>query len=152
MIVKHLLIEGGGVMAITHDAAAKTIQVRIDRAKIRSHGLPALNSLLLRLHVWYCTADVEPLRELVERLGTVDGDMSSTGSTVRPTQASSDPSSSAGSDGLCSPLPLAGAIPKHDRFGIVRTRSREDQMKNCTFRCLCIRHHNASRPVCSSIR
>ena len=87
MIVKHLLIEGGGVMAITHDAAAKTIQVRIDRAKIRSHGLPALNSLLLRLHVWYCTADVEPLRELVERLGTVDGDIAAWWETAEHVQA-----------------------------------------------------------------
>ncbi|KAK4139246.1 peptidase M49, dipeptidyl-peptidase III, partial [Dichotomopilus funicola] len=42
-------------------------------SKILSHGKPSLGRLLLRLHVWRCTADIKMCKELYETLSVVDG-------------------------------------------------------------------------------
>ncbi|KAK3987106.1 dipeptidyl peptidase [Cladorrhinum sp. PSN332] len=70
-ILRHLLEDGGGTITVDHPEG--TLHVRVDRSKIISHGKPSLGRLLLRLHVWRCTADVKSCRELYEPLSTVDG-------------------------------------------------------------------------------
>ncbi|KAH6621473.1 dipeptidyl peptidase III [Chaetomium sp. MPI-SDFR-AT-0129] len=71
VILRHLLDNGGGIITVDHSDG--TLQVRVDRTKIPSHGKPSLGRLLLRLHVWKCTADIKACKELYEALNTVDG-------------------------------------------------------------------------------
>lgn len=59
---------------IHHDAKSKTLRVKVDKSKIISHGKPALGRMLLRLHVYRCTADVKACREYYEDLSRVDGE------------------------------------------------------------------------------
>ncbi|KAI9780926.1 MAG: hypothetical protein M1816_002618 [Peltula sp. TS41687] len=73
-ILKHLLLDGNGVMTVEHDAAAKTIHVRVDRSKITSHGKPSLGRMLCRIHIWRCIADVKSCREFYDPLSVVDGE------------------------------------------------------------------------------
>ena len=68
-----LLAAGDGFMTVTHDVKAGILTVRIDRSKILSHGRPALGDLLLKLHVYRCTADVGKCRVLYEELTRVEG-------------------------------------------------------------------------------
>ena len=49
-----------------------TLHVRVDRSKILSHGKPSLGRLLLRSHVWGCTADIKACGEFYEPLSAVD--------------------------------------------------------------------------------
>ena len=65
---KYLLAAGDGFMTITHDPVKERFTARVDRAKISSHGRPALADLLLRLHIYRCTADVEACRTFYEEL------------------------------------------------------------------------------------
>ena len=46
--------------------------MNVDRAKIRSHGKPALGNMLLRLHMYRCTADAGACRAYYEELSGVD--------------------------------------------------------------------------------
>lgn len=48
--------------------------VRVDRSKILTHGKPALGRMLLRLHMYRCTADVQACRSYYEHLSAVDGE------------------------------------------------------------------------------
>lgn len=54
--------------------ATKKLRVQVDRSKIASHGKKALGEMLLRLHVYRCTANVEECREYYEELSHVDGE------------------------------------------------------------------------------
>lgn len=69
--MKHLLFDGDGVMKVDHSPSAKTVRVTVDHSKIISHGKPSLGRLLLRLHIYRCTADIEACRELYEPLTAV---------------------------------------------------------------------------------
>ncbi|PVH81243.1 dipeptidyl peptidase III [Cadophora sp. DSE1049] len=73
-ILKHLVLSGGGVMRVERDAASSNLTVRVDRSKILSHGKPTLGDFLCRIHIWRCTADVEPCREFYEAISAVDGE------------------------------------------------------------------------------
>jgi len=42
--------------------------VSIDQFKISTHGKPVIASLMLKLHIWRCTADVKECREYHVRL------------------------------------------------------------------------------------
>ncbi|KAJ5728132.1 dipeptidyl peptidase III [Penicillium malachiteum] len=53
-ILKHLLLDGHGVMKVGHDA-------------------PSLGRMLCRIHVWRWIADLNSCSEVYERLGAVDG-------------------------------------------------------------------------------
>lgn len=57
-IMKCLLTETGDFMCVEFDREARNLVVSIDRSKILSHGKPALGRMLLRLHMYHCTADV----------------------------------------------------------------------------------------------
>jgi dipeptidyl-peptidase-3 len=59
---------------VDHDAQSKNLTVRVDRSKIISHGKPALGRMLLRLHIYRCTADVQSCREYYEELSRVDAE------------------------------------------------------------------------------
>jgi dipeptidyl-peptidase III len=71
-ILKCLLVDGDGVITITHDKQAQSLTVRVDRSKIVTHGKPSLGKMLLRLHMYRCTADAEGCREYYEALSKVD--------------------------------------------------------------------------------
>ncbi|KAI0885173.1 dipeptidyl peptidase III [Annulohypoxylon maeteangense] len=71
-ILRCLLIHGQGCIKVHHDAEAKKLRVRVDRSKIRSHGKKALGEMLLRLHIYRCTADVQECKGYYEALSRVD--------------------------------------------------------------------------------
>lgn len=73
-ILKHLLLDGGGVMSIKHDADAQTVHVCVDRSKITTHGRAALGRMLCAIHVWRCTADIESCKEMYDQLSVVDNE------------------------------------------------------------------------------
>ncbi|KAK8115951.1 hypothetical protein PG984_012453 [Apiospora sp. TS-2023a] len=81
-ILKCLLAEGGGCVVVHHDAENKTLRVKVDKTKILSHGKPALGQMLLRLHMYRCTTDVQACREYYEDLSRVDGEYLSWRETV----------------------------------------------------------------------
>ncbi|KAI9771636.1 MAG: hypothetical protein M1840_001851 [Geoglossum simile] len=72
-MLKCLLTDGGGFMTIECDPQQENLIVRVDRSKIVSHGKPALGRMLLRLHMYRCTADVKSCRTYYEELSRVDG-------------------------------------------------------------------------------
>lgn len=72
-MLKCLLNDGGGVITVIHDEPSQNLTVKVDRAKIRTHGKPALGKMLLRLHMFRCTADAEKCRTYYEELSKVDG-------------------------------------------------------------------------------
>ncbi|KAI9794604.1 MAG: hypothetical protein M1816_004491 [Peltula sp. TS41687] len=63
-----LLAAGDDFMTIEHDTSAQLLTVHVDRAKIATHGRPAIGDLLLRLHIYRCTADVKNCRAFYESL------------------------------------------------------------------------------------
>ncbi|KAH9909743.1 dipeptidyl peptidase III [Xylariomycetidae sp. FL2044] len=67
-----LLRDGNGCVKIIHDAPNKKLTVRVDHSKIVTHGKRALGQMLLRLHMFRCTADVHACREYYEDLSQVD--------------------------------------------------------------------------------
>ncbi|KAK3897692.1 dipeptidyl peptidase 3 [Staphylotrichum tortipilum] len=75
-MLKTLLRDGSGVLRVIHNPSHPThpLTVHVDRSKIRSHGKPALGAMLLRLHMYRCTADAAACREYYEELSKVDGE------------------------------------------------------------------------------
>ena len=61
-------------MTIVHDKKIQSLTVRVDRSQIRSQGKPALGEMLLRLHMYRCTADVTACRTYYEDLSEVSGE------------------------------------------------------------------------------
>lgn len=68
-----LLDAGDGFLTVKHKSETNTLTVHIDRSKVLTHGKPAIGKLLLRLHIYRCTADVAPCRQYFEDLTRVDG-------------------------------------------------------------------------------
>lgn len=60
-------------MTLTHHPSSETLTVHIDRSKILTHGRPAIGLLLLKLHIYRCTAQVNECKEFYENLTCVDG-------------------------------------------------------------------------------
>lgn len=73
-MLKCLLTDGGGFMAIECDPAQQRLIVQVDRSKILTHGKRALGRMLLRLHMYRCTADVQTCLSYYENLSEVDGE------------------------------------------------------------------------------
>jgi dipeptidyl-peptidase III len=64
-----LLAAGDGFLAIDYNPTAEQqLIVRVQRIKISTHGRPAIRDLLLKLHIYRCTADVKACREFYEEL------------------------------------------------------------------------------------
>ena len=68
-----VLLAAGSFLTIIHNPTTNDLTVHVDRSKILSHGKPALGKLLLRLHIYRCTADISACREYFEELTKVDG-------------------------------------------------------------------------------
>lgn len=58
----------GKIFEVRLDTTTKTLHVRVDRSLIDYAGRPALEDLLLQLHVYRCTADVPRCRALMNDL------------------------------------------------------------------------------------
>jgi dipeptidyl-peptidase-3 len=58
-IFKHLLKDGEGVISVHHDPAKQTLQVRVDRDKILTHGKPAIARMVTNIHIWRCIGDIK---------------------------------------------------------------------------------------------
>src|SRR5438045_8236338 len=69
---RSLLAAGGGFMRVTCDSKANRLTVHVDRSKLISHGKPAIGKLLLKLHIYRCTADVQSCRTFFEDLTQLD--------------------------------------------------------------------------------
>jgi dipeptidyl-peptidase-3 len=63
-----LLAAGGDFLTVTHDKSSDELTVSIDQTKISTHGKPAIARLMLKLHIWRCTADVKECREYYVQL------------------------------------------------------------------------------------
>jgi dipeptidyl-peptidase-3 len=61
-------------MTIDCDPSIQKLIVRVDRSRVVTHGKPALGRMLLKLHMYRCTADVKACRSYYEGLSRVDGD------------------------------------------------------------------------------
>ncbi|KAL9591610.1 MAG: hypothetical protein Q9179_007548 [Wetmoreana sp. 5 TL-2023] len=72
-MLKCLLRDGNGVLAIDCDSSTDQLRVHVDRSRIITSGKPALGRMLLNLHMYRCTADVKRCREYYEDLSNVDG-------------------------------------------------------------------------------
>ncbi|OBT90574.1 hypothetical protein VE02_01044 [Pseudogymnoascus sp. 03VT05] len=73
-MLKCLLTDGDGFLSIKCDSTEKSLIVQVDHSKIRTHGKRALGNMLLRLHMYRCTADVQSCRTYYEELSKVDGE------------------------------------------------------------------------------
>ena len=72
-MLKCLLVDGNGFMGVDCDSSKDQITVHVDRSRIVSDGKPALGRMLLRLHMYRCTADVKSCRAYYEDLSRVEG-------------------------------------------------------------------------------
>ncbi|KAL8936847.1 MAG: hypothetical protein Q9216_004714 [Gyalolechia sp. 2 TL-2023] len=72
-ILKCLLRDGHGFMTIHCNSEANELKVSIDKSRIKADGKTALRGMLLKLHMYRCTADVESCRQYYEDLSKVDG-------------------------------------------------------------------------------
>jgi dipeptidyl-peptidase III len=73
-ILKGLLRDGDGVVKVTQRSVDDDLKVSVDRSKLTSHGQAALRRMLLRVHMYRCTADAQTCREYYEELSRVDGE------------------------------------------------------------------------------
>ena len=72
-MLKCLLTDGNGLMSVEGKVEDRNLVIDLDRSKILSHGKPALGRMLLKLHIFRCTADVDSCRTYYESMSRVDG-------------------------------------------------------------------------------
>lgn len=72
-ILKCLLAVKDRFLTILHDTTTQKLTVFVDRAKIATHGKPAIVQLLLKLHIYKCTADLQRGKRFYEELTRPDG-------------------------------------------------------------------------------
>ena len=63
-----LAASNGSFLTVEHNTTNRRLTIRVDRSQIASHGRPAIADLLLRLHIYRCTADVAACRTFYEAL------------------------------------------------------------------------------------
>ncbi|RVX74900.1 hypothetical protein B0A52_01177 [Exophiala mesophila] len=73
-MLRCLLADGGGCVKIEHDQENARLKVVVDRNLIISKGKPALKKMLLRLHMYRVTADIDACRPYFESLSKVEED------------------------------------------------------------------------------
>ena len=71
-ILMQLLRHSNGCIKIDHDPDRSAIIVRVDRSKIIPYAKDALAEMLLKLHIYRCTADVRACRPYFEDLTAVE--------------------------------------------------------------------------------
>ena len=69
-----LLKEGNGSVKIEHQVGEGRLKVCVDRERMLQDGLPALETLLLKLHMYRVTADIGECRPYFEALSAVEGE------------------------------------------------------------------------------
>ncbi|PVH83360.1 peptidase M49, dipeptidyl-peptidase III [Cadophora sp. DSE1049] len=69
------LLGADGFMKLIIDDEHKKVKVHIDRSQLESHGRKAIGDLLLKIHVYRCTADVEAATGFYTELTSVDKEM-----------------------------------------------------------------------------
>ena len=93
-------------MRINCDSTNNKLTVHIDRSRILSHGKPALGRMLLKLHIYRCTADIDECRIFYEDLSRVDGEFAEWRRIVlankEPKWVFSQPNTFLGEDGVVS--------------------------------------------------
>ena len=75
-ILKTFLDAGDGFCTLDYDKSDEVLSdltIRLDRNKILTHGRPAVEAYLQRLHIFKSTADVEAGRALYEKTTSVEG-------------------------------------------------------------------------------
>ncbi|KAI4188464.1 MAG: hypothetical protein L6R41_002143 [Letrouitia leprolyta] len=72
-MLKCLLRDGNGFMTIHCNSEANELKVFVDKDRVKTDGKAALRGMLLRLHMYRCTADIENCRQYYEDLSKVDG-------------------------------------------------------------------------------
>ncbi|KAI9719973.1 MAG: hypothetical protein M1812_003098 [Candelaria pacifica] len=72
-MLRVLLNVGNGFLRVECTKSTSSIIVHVDRNKILDYGRPAIAALLLRLHIYRCTADVGACRRYYEDLTAVEG-------------------------------------------------------------------------------
>lgn len=71
-MLKQLLRHGNDCVSIDYDAGKASVTVAVDRTKIIPFGKKALGDMLLKIHVYRCTADVEACGPFYENLTEVE--------------------------------------------------------------------------------
>ena len=72
-ILNCLLRDGSGVMEVNYESTLDTLIISVDRSKIATHAKSAIGNMLLRLHIYRCTTDVQACRSYYEELSDVSG-------------------------------------------------------------------------------
>ncbi len=72
-IFKTLLAKGEGFLQVKHEPTERKLTVLVDESKVTTHGKPALGTLLMKLHIYRCTADIQACREFYTQLTTPEG-------------------------------------------------------------------------------
>ncbi|KAI4159194.1 MAG: hypothetical protein LQ342_006777 [Letrouitia transgressa] len=73
-MLKCLLRDGNGFLKIHCDSGEDRLTVSVDRTRIKTDGKQALRGMLLKLHMYRCTADIDGCRNYYEDLSKVDSD------------------------------------------------------------------------------
>lgn len=71
-MLRHLLRDSNGLFTVTHDKTNQNLTVRVDRSRVIQDGKSSLGRMLLKLHIYRCTADVTSCRTFYEDLTSVD--------------------------------------------------------------------------------
>ncbi|KAL3434216.1 peptidase family M49-domain-containing protein [Aspergillus tetrazonus] len=71
-IFRHLLRDSPNLYMVVSDTGASTLTVKLDRSRIVHEGRPSLGRMLLRLHIYRCSADIASCRDFYESLSNVD--------------------------------------------------------------------------------
>ncbi|GLB15002.1 hypothetical protein AtubIFM61612_004809 [Aspergillus tubingensis] len=69
---RHLLRDSDGLYSVTSNLDKNSLTVKVDRSRVISHGKPSLGRMLLKLHIYRCTADISNCRGFYEDLSHVD--------------------------------------------------------------------------------
>ena len=71
-MLRHLLRDSDGLYTILYDNENMRLTVKIYRSQILRKGKPSLGRMLLQLHIYRCTADIDNCRIFYEELSHVD--------------------------------------------------------------------------------
>ncbi|KAL4735580.1 peptidase family M49-domain-containing protein [Aspergillus similis] len=73
-IFRHLLRDSANLYTVVCDTGASKLTVKLDRSRIVHEGKPSLGRMLLRLHIYRCSADNASCRDFYESLSNVDSE------------------------------------------------------------------------------
>ncbi|KAL2834225.1 peptidase family M49-domain-containing protein [Aspergillus cavernicola] len=71
-ILRHLLRDSKNLYTITCNPQTNELTIQINRTLIIPEGKTSLSRMLLRLHIYRCTADIASCREFYEDLSSID--------------------------------------------------------------------------------